>query len=266
MFQRLRRPWTALLVCVLTASLLGTEVQASDAPVVGAASDLQFALPEIVRSFEAATGRRIRLTFGASGNLARQIEQGAPFQMFLSADEQFVLRLVTRGLTRDRGVLYATGHLVLFAPDGSALAAALSVDHLRAALAAGDVQRFAIANPEHAPYGRAARQWLQTHGLWEPIQPALVLGENVAQTAQFATTGNAQAGILPYSLARAPQIARRGRYVLLSTDDHQPLNQRMVLMRQAGATAEQFYQYMQEPAARQILRRHGFLLPGEAAH
>lgn len=252
-----------LLVAVLALWSAGAvAAQKLSGPVIACASDLQFAMQEISRAFSRETGASVRLTFGASGNLARQIEQGAPFELFLSADEGFIFRLAEQRLARDRGVLYATGHLVLFAPAGSVLAADLSVAGLRAGLADGSIRRLAIANPEHAPYGRAAREWLQTHGLWEAAQDALVLGENVSQAAQFATSG-AQAGILPLSLAMAPQVGGGGRYVPLKEADHQPLRQRMALLRNASADAVRFYEYLQSEPAREIMRRYGFLLPGE---
>lgn len=251
-------------LAVLVAALVftGAGLRAQEGPLVACASDLQFAMAEVASAFERETGLPVRLTFGASGNLARQIEQGAPFQLFLSADEGFVFGLAEKGIARDAGVLYATGHLVLFAPAGSPLADNLSVEALRAGLADGSVKRLAIANPEHAPYGRAARDWLQTHGLWEAAQPALVLGENVSQAAQFATSGS-QAGIIPLSLALAPQIGGRGRFVPLDEADHKPLRQRMALLRNATADAGRFYEYIQGPAARAIMRRFGFVLPGE---
>jgi molybdate transport system substrate-binding protein len=132
-------------------------------------------------------------------------------------------------------------------------------------LADGRIQHFAIANPEHAPYGRAAEQALRTQGLWEAIQPKLVLGENVSQAAQFATTGSAQGGILAYSLALSPTVGGLGSYVLIPAEWHEPLRQRMVLMKGAGEAAQAFYRYLQAPAARMIFRKYGFVLPGEAA-
>lgn len=241
----------------------GQGLRAQEGPVVACASDLQFVMPEVVAAFQRDTGLTVRLAFGASGNLARQIEQGAPFQLYLSADEAFVFGLADKGLTRDRGTLYATGHLVLFAPNGSPLLANLSVEGLRAGLVDGTVKRLAIANPEHAPYGRAAREWLQTHGLWDAAQGALVLGENVSQAAQFATSGS-QAGIIPLSLALAPQIGSRGHFTRLDEADHKPLRQRMALLRNATADAERFYEYVQSSAAREVMRRYGFVLPGES--
>jgi molybdate transport system substrate-binding protein len=239
--------------------------QPQPAPAIAAASDLQFALEQVAAKFRADTGKEVRLAFGSSGNFTRQLQQGAPFEMFLSADEGFVFQLADAGKTLDRGALYAEGRIVLFAPKGSTLRPDADFADLRAALADGRLQRFAIANPEHAPYGRAAEQVLKGQGLWEAVQGKLVLGENVSQAAQFATTGSTQGGIFAYSLAVSPAVGRLGTYVLIPAEWHAPLRQRMVLMRNAGATAVAFYDFVRTPSARVILRRYGFLLPGEGA-
>jgi molybdate transport system substrate-binding protein len=270
MTRTLQLAWFGILSRVLAfamlASLAGVPrvaIAQDESPVIACASDLQFALDEIGAAFKRDTGIQVRLSFGSSGNFARQIEQGAPFQMFLSADESFVFRLADKGLTRDRGALYAVGRIVLFAPTASRLTGQLTPEGLKAALAAGAIEHFAIANPEHAPYGRAAQQWLQKHGLWESLQSKLILGENASQAAQFATVGGNQGGIIPYSLALSPKLGAAGSYKLLSADDHLPLQQRMVLLKSANATAERFYAYMQSAEARTVMRRFGFALPGE---
>jgi molybdate transport system substrate-binding protein len=251
----------ALLVAVL--GLTAVSQARADAPVIAAASDLQFALEEIADAFEAGTGEGVELSFGSSGNFARQIRQGAPYEMYLSADERFVLDLHGDGFTRDQGVLYALGRIVVFAPQGSAIEPDSRLDGLAAALDQGRVARFAIANPEHAPYGMRAEEALRHRGLWEAIVPKLVLGENVSQAAQFAATGNTAGGIIAYSLALAPPVAARGDHALIPEKWHSPLRQRMVLLDDAGPVAERFYRYLQQPPARAILRRYGFTLPGE---
>lgn len=230
-------------------------------PLVAAASDLQQALREVAQAFQAKTGRRVELVFGSSGNMAAQIRQGAPFQMFLAADEKYVADLATAGLTRDEGVLYAEGRLALFVPHHSTLVADETLDGLRTALQQGSIGRFAIANPSHAPYGRAAREALQQAQLWDPLAKHLIVGENVSQAAQFAASPNASGGIIAYALALTPAMQKAGRFALIRQDWHAPLRQRMVLTKKAGPVATEFYQFMQGESARAILQRNGFALP-----
>jgi molybdate transport system substrate-binding protein len=257
-------PLRRLALAALLALPLAAPAQAqTQPPLIAGAADLQFALAEVAARFRAETGQEVRLSFGSSGNITRQIEQGSPVEMFLSADEAFVFRLAEGGHTRDRGELYAIGRIVLFTPPGSPLRTEAGMEAIRAALEAGQIRRFAIANPEHAPYGRAAQQALRASGLWERLQPHLVLGENVSQAAQFALAGGSQGGIVAYSLALAPALQGRGAYALLSDSLHEPLRQRMVLTRHAGPVAERFYAFIQTPPAREIMRRYGFVLPGE---
>ena len=250
-------------LCIAAWLVMGAPARAQDVPTVAAAADLKFALEEIAQSFRQETGKEIRLVFGSSGNFVTQIENGAPFQMLLSADEDYVLRLAEKGLTRGKGALYAIGRVVLFVPAGSPLEADASLRDLELALGDGRLKRFAIANPAHAPYGRAAREALRKRGLWEGIEPRLVLGENASQAMQFAASGSTQGGIVPLSLSKAPQFAKLGSFAPLPADWHRPLRQRTVLLRNAGAVAEAFYAYVQTPKAREVLVRHGFALPGE---
>lgn len=252
--------------CILFALGLSS-ARAAEVPPIAAAADLKFALTEVSERFTQDTGRTVKLSFGSSGNFKHQIEQGAPFEIFLSADENFVFQLADKGLTLDRGTLYAIGRLTLFAPHGSTLKADPELKDLKAALADGRIKRFAIANPDHAPYGRAARAALQHAGLWSAMEPRLVFGENASQATQFAASGSSQGGIVPLSLSKAPEIARLGRFALIPAEWHaaEPLRQRMALTKSAGDTARAFYGYVQKPAAREIFVRHGFVPPGEAA-
>ena len=248
-------------------SWLPLPLSAVETPLIAAASSIKPALEEIAEQFQSATGVAVRLSFGSSGNIYRQILQGAPFEVFFSADEDFVLKLAQADRTLDQGALYASGRLVLFVPHGSKLAVDEQIvdlkGDLKTALADGRIQRFAIANPKHAPYGQAAKQVLQALGLWELIEAKLVLGENVAQAAQFAISGSAQGGLFAYSLALSPQISARGQYALLPEILHQPLKQRVVLLKNASPTAQDFYDYAQQAAAQAIFRRYGFALPDE---
>lgn len=252
----------AAFALALVLAPLSARAQA-EVPVIAAAADLQFAVEEIAAKFREETGMEVRPSMGSTGNFARQIREGAPFQMFMAADEQFVFDLARDGFTRDDGTLYAIGRIVVKVPNGSTLAADGSLETLRQALAEGRITRFAIANPEHAPYGKRAEEALRHAGLWEAIQPHLVLGENVAQAAQFALSGNAEGGIIAYSLALAPQVAAQGAHDLIPEDWHEPLRQRMVLLNGAGPVAEAFYAYIQSPSARAIMENYGFPLPNE---
>lgn len=230
---------------------------AAGAPIrVAAASDLKFALTELARQYQRETGQEVQPSLGSSGQFAQQIRQGLPTDIYMSADEEFVLRLAEAGLTQGRGDLYALGRIAALVPSASALELDAGLRGLAAGWAA--VRHFAIANPEHAPYGRAARQALQRLGLWEQVKPKLVLGENVAQATQFVTSGSAQAGITALSLAVAPEVAKLARHVVLPAEFHAPLRQRMVLLRSAHAQAAGFYRFLQTSAARAVLQRYGF--------
>ncbi len=252
-----------LLAALVAALLFAMPARAAMPPTVAAASDLQFALAEVAAAFTRDTGLDVKVVFGSSGNFRTQIAQGAPFELFLSADESYVDALAAEGRTSDRGTLYATGRLALFVPTGSALKLDPTLADLKAAVADGRVRRFAIANPEHAPYGRAAREALQRAGVWDALSPRLVFGENVSQATQFATSGAAQGGLIAYSLALSPALMGKGTAVLLPAWLHAPLHQRMVLLKGAGPVARAFYDYLQQPVARALLRKNGFVLPDE---
>ena len=250
-----------LAALVIALLLTAWPARAADVPSIAAASDLQLVLPEIASAFTRDTGASVKLAFGSSGNFRRQIAKGAPFELFLSADEGYVRALYDEGKARDEGVLYAVGRIAVVSSIDSLLVPDAALDHLTSALAAGQVKRFAIANPEHAPYGRAAQQALMHAGLWDAVKPKLVLGENVAQAAQFATSGSAQGGIISYTHALALAMRTRVRYALIPAEWHAPLRQRMVLMKNAGTTARAFYRYLQGDFAREVLARHGFAMP-----
>jgi len=264
------RPRCAAWLLGLALSFSATLAKA-DIPTVAAASDLQFALTEAAERFRAETDRELRLNFGSSGNFRRQIGQGAPFELYLSADEAYVLALHEEGRTEDEGVVYAIGRLVWLQRPGRGdlpgeddpLA---GVSEALAAHAGGEGRpRIALANPEHAPYGVAAKQALEHGGLWEETLPLRVMGENVSQAAQFALSGDARGGLVAWSLALAPSIADRSDHVLIPEAWHAPLVQRMALVKGAGETARAFYAWLQEEEARTILADYGFRLPGPEA-
>ncbi len=255
------------MVGMALLALHGAPARAADAnsPQIAAAADLNAALPEIAALFAKQSGKTVNLTFGSSGAFTQQILNGAPFEVFLSADESYVDKLAAEGKTDGAGVLYATGRIGLFLPKGSTIAAGGDLKGLGPALRDGKLTKFAIANPEHAPYGRAAKEALTKAGIWDAIQPRLVLGENVAQATQFATSGSTQGGIIPLSLALTPQVQAAGSFTLIPAEMHGPLRQHAVMLKGASATARAFFAFLQTPPARAILTKYGFALPAGKA-
>lgn len=253
----MHRFWHVLIGALVLWSVVA---RAGAETTVAAAASTQPALEEIAALYEKDSGQTVRLVFGASGNLTRQIMQGAPFDIFLSADEKFVFDLHQHGHAGDDGVLYAIGRVVLFVAKGSPIKADDQLVDLASAIDDGRLKKLAIANPEHAPYGRAARAVLQHRGLWDKVQSKLVIGENISQAAQFAASRSAQAGLIALSLAAQPNFKQAGSYVVLPEAWHPPLRQRMALLKRGDDEARKFYVYLQQPAAREIFHRHGFAL------
>ncbi len=228
---------------------------------VSAASDLTYAFQEIAARFQAETGHRVVFNFGSSGQLAQQIELGAPVDLFASADMRYVAELAEKGLVlADTVQVYARGQLVLWTRGDSPLALERLED-----LGRPEVRRFAIANPDHAPYGIAAREALQAAGLWEALQPKLVLAENVRQALQYAETGNVDAAIvaLSLSLPAAAGPTDPGRWVLVPSALYTPIDQALAVVKgtQHEAAARAFVAYVNSPPGQEVLRKYGFYLP-----
>jgi molybdate transport system substrate-binding protein len=229
---------------------------------IAAAADLRFAMDEIVNAFKSTNpGAEVEVVYGSSGNFYAQLKQGAPYDLFFSADIAFPRDLVNSGLAASDAKLYAIGRIVLWSASLDASRMTLE------SLADPKITRIAIANPKHAPYGQRAKEALRSAGLWEKIEPKLVYGENIAQTAQFVQTGNAQVGIIALSLALSPELASKGGYWLIPESLHQPLEQGYVVTKRAenNALARRFADYMASKAARAIMIKYGFVLPGEVA-
>jgi molybdate transport system substrate-binding protein len=243
--------------------LLASATRAAGSPVtVAAAADLQTVLAILAQSFESETGIPVRVTFGSSGNFARQLRQGAPFDMFMSADEDLVLALAGDGKVRDKGTVYAEGRLALMVHISSALAAKPTIEAFATTLKASRTKRIAIANPEHAPYGQRALDVLNHLRLMDFARPKLVYGENVAQAVQFVATGAAEIGLVAYSLTFAETVKATTRSSLIASSWHRPLLQRMALTPRAGEDARRFYDYIQSPTAAKNFREYGFAVPG----
>ncbi|MBI5689112.1 MAG: molybdate ABC transporter substrate-binding protein [Verrucomicrobia bacterium] len=223
---------------------------------VAAASDLVFCLEALHAQY---AGARLTVSTGSSGNLFAQIRQGAPFDVFLSADMRYPRELIAAGEADPTSLtLYGIGRLVLWTTRTD-----LDLASLAATLRHPQLRRFAIANPSHAPYGRAARELLENTGVWIEIQPRLVLGENISQTAQFIQTGSADAGLVALSLVAAPALRGTGRWLEIPGHLHAPLEQGAVLTRRGAgnAAARDYLVFLRSPQARAILDRFGFRLP-----
>jgi molybdate transport system substrate-binding protein len=231
---------------------------------VAAAADLSLALQPIAANFQRATGNSVRLSFGSSGDFFNQVQNGAPYDVFLSADLGYPEKLLKLGYA-DAGSLrtYAVGRLVLWVARGSRL----DLEHQgMQALLDASVHKIAIANPQHAPYGRAAVAALKHFGLYNRLTDRFVLGENVGQAAQFAESGNAQVGIIALAHALAPSVRPLGRYWLVPTNSYPALEQGAVIISRSKnkALATQFLQYLAAPASQAIFRQFGFVAPKEA--
>jgi len=250
-----------LLLAFGSTPWLGGQVAAGPTPLIAAAASLQPAMEEAAALITAETGIAPRFAYGASANLARQIAQGAPFEMLLAADEISIQKLAEAGQTRDAGHVFAVGRLALFAPRGSALDPAAGLEALRPLLAVGRVQRFAIANPEIAPYGRAAEEALRRLDLWEALRRRLVFGENIAQAAQFAMMEGATGGLIAYSLALSPALKARGDFSLVPDALHGPLRHRLALTKRATEAAVRVQAWLLSPQAAAVFARHGLEAP-----
>lgn len=246
-----------VLVLTLAAARAASAQSAATSLVVYAAADLDVAFREIKPLFEKSTGARVTLVMGSTGNLAKQIEHGAPADVFFAANEDFIDDLRAAGaLIPQTRALYAQGRIVLAAPQTSLILVREIADLLKPA-----VRRVAIANPAHAPYGRAAKEALERVGVWDRVKPKLVYGENIRHALQFVETGAVEAGIVALSIAQAPGIS----WVPIDPTLYGPLNQVAAVVKRSphpdlGAA---FIQFVNGAEGRAVMKRYGFLLPGE---
>lgn len=226
---------------------------------VAAAADLAPAFEELGRSFEQSSGIKVVFSFGSSGALAKQLENGAPMDLFASANVTYVDGLEREGLIiPETKALYARGRITIWVNTDSPLRIEKLED-----LARPEVKRLGIANPEHAPYGTAAREALQSVGVWDAVQPKCVFGENVRQTLQYAETGNVDVSIVALSLS----MQSKGKWILIPQELHKPLDQALAVIKSTKREqqARQFAAFINSPQGRPIMRKYGFILPGESA-
>jgi molybdate transport system substrate-binding protein len=244
------------------ASLPQTASKPCGTVTVAAAADLTYAMNEIAADFEKATGCTVRLSLGSSGNFLTQIENGAPFDVFFSADIAYPKRLETEGLaTPGSTYLYAIGKIVLWTRNDSHVDVGKGFSVLRDP----PVKKIAIANPEHAPYGRAAEEALRQSGVYDAVKDRLVLGENISQAAEFVESGNADAGIVALSLVLSPAMKDKGRAWNIPENLYAPIQQGAVVVLAAANPrgARQFLDYIKMPATAALLERYGFGLPAK---
>jgi molybdate transport system substrate-binding protein len=253
------------LLLITVAILIFAVVQAQGPEVrVAAAADLKFAMSDLAGQYDKHTGNKIDVTYGSSGNFFSQIQNGAPFDVFFSADIDYPRKLEAAGLT-DPGTLceYAVGRIVIWAPADSEIDVAKQGWN---ALLDASVQKIAIANPEHAPYGRAAVAAMKKAGIYERVAAKLVYGENISQAAQFAQSGNAQAGIVALSLAVSPAM-KDGQRWEIPAEMHEPIEQGAVLLKSARnkRAARDFLDFVKSDAGRATLAKYGFAFPADDA-
>lgn len=235
--------------------------QARAGVTIAAAADLKFALDELIAAYHAAHPEaEVRVTYGSSGNFYAQLQNRAPFDLYLSADIEYPRQVAAAGLGLDEVFLYAVGRIVVWVPNRSPLdLAALGIE----ALVHPAVQKIAIANPAHAPYGRAAVAALESLGIHERVESRLVLGENISQTAQFVQSGAADVGVIALALALAPELREHGRYWEIPLDAYPTMEQGGLIMRWAAKPdeARQLRDFLLSEQGRQVLERYGFFLP-----
>jgi molybdate transport system substrate-binding protein len=252
----------ALAFCFLSSSYLSAQQAGSSHELlVAAAADLSSALQEIADRYQKQTGVTLKLSFGASGGLTQQIQNGAPFDLFFSADMDYPRRLIAAGDAEAASLHeYAIGKLVIWVPANSPLD--LDREGMNALLDSS-VKKIAIANPEHAPYGRAAVAALKHTGLYDRVSDRLVLGENVSQAAQFAESGNAQGGFVALAHAASPSMQGKGKYWIVPAKDYPPLAQGVVIVShsQHKKEAAEFLAYMKSKEVQELLRKYGFEVP-----
>jgi molybdate transport system substrate-binding protein len=245
------------LVVLIAFTGCGKKETGGNAPIkVAAAADLAFAFKEVGAAFTKKTGKHVTFTFGSTGNLAKQIAEGAPYDLLAAANVSYVEDVVKAGACDDTTkAMYARGRIVVWTKGPKAELAELT---------AAKFVKIAIANPEHAPYGKAAKQALETAGIWEQVQPKIVYGENVQQTLQFAQTGNVEASIAALSLAK---VTEGGNYTVIDDKLHKPIDQALVVCKHGSnvKVAKDFAAFVNSDEGRAIMRKFGFLLPGESA-
>jgi molybdate transport system substrate-binding protein len=263
---------SALRRIFLTVLFLSAGASAQNAPAapeskdlkVAAAADLTFVIDKLGPAFEKATGVHVTVSLGSSGNFFAQIQNGAPFDVFLSADKGYPEKLEQAGKTEGSPVSYARGRLVIWVPNSSSVQLPSkgnqTLDGNLDVLTTPAVRKIAIANPEHAPYGRAAVAALTHFGVYEQLKPKIVMGENISQTAQFGQSGNADVTLISLSLASTGSLQHDGHWLLLPEDSYPPIDQAGVVLKSSNnkAQAKRFLEFISSSEGQAIMHDFGF--------
>jgi molybdate transport system substrate-binding protein len=256
--ERMMRIWLVAVIMLLTP-LIGS-VAAAEELTIAAASDLNFAFKDIVAEYEKTSGHHVKLSLGSSGNFYAQIQNGAPFDLYFSADIGYPKKLEEAGLTVPGSLYrYAIGRIVIWTGHESNINVAKGFDALREP----NIKKIAIANPKHAPYGRAAVAAMEHFNVYGQVKDRLVFGENISQAAQFVESGACDIGVIALSLALAPTMKTRGAYWEVPESAHPPLEQGAAILKSSKHqdAAKQFIEFLQGVKGQEIMTRYGFTLP-----
>jgi molybdate transport system substrate-binding protein len=247
------------LTLLYSAILISSHCAYAQSTTIAVAANLKDAFAEILTAFKPSSAPAIRVVYGSSGNLSTQIMNGAPFSLFIAADEHFPLELYKNGKTVDEGAIYAIGKLAIIAKTSSGIS--LLGGKSGIAQAISKANKVAIAKPELAPYGKAAVDYLKGQGLWDLAKDKLVYADNIGSATAYVMSGAADIGFTALSLAKSPEVAKQIQFVLLDDGLYQPIKQRMVLIKGAPQEAVDLYRFMQESQAKSILNKYGYITP-----
>ena len=247
------------ILTLLAAFFLFNANAFAQVATIAVASNMKDGFTEIATAFRSAGKPELRVVYGSSGNLATQILNGAPFGLFVAADEQFPLELFKGGRTIDEGSIYAVGKLAMITKSTSGIHLLDSKAAITNALTKAN--KVAIAKPELAPYGRAAIQYLKAEGLWGLVKDKLVYADNIGAATAYVASGAADVGFTAYSLAKSPELSKQASFLLLDTKMYEPIQQRMVLVKGAPQEAVDLYRFMLGPQAKAILQKYGYTTP-----
>lgn len=253
------------LICaaMLAAIICISQLCVAQEITVAAAADLQFAMQDIASRFQSATGKTVKPIYGSSGNFLQQIQNGAPFDVFFSANLGYAKELEAAGMTEPGSYYeYAKGRIVIWVPNASKLDLSIGMK----ALLDPAVKKIAIANPLHAPYGQAAVAAMQRENIYDRLKDKFVLGENISQTAAFVVSGAADIGVVALSLVLSPNMKDKGRYVEVPEEDYPPIEQACVILRSSKNkdVARQFLSFIKTPAIHDMLKSYGFNVPASS--